>query len=97
MTDQALNHTAASRTVSSAAENSIAPVASLIRHLKAYFARKTESTIALEADVTRHPMLTRNLPVSRRQQKDAGLTNEYTAYDTRNEVANVAARHGIPI
>lgn len=41
--------------------------------------------------------ITTRLPRSARLRRDIGLSEEHTSYDTRNEVANIAARFGMPL
>lgn len=37
------------------------------------------------------------LPLSKRNRDDIGLTPEHSAYNARDEAINIASRHGMPL
>ena len=72
-------------------------ITNLLNRLKLYFTAKADATHCRDMSHSERARLDRGLPLSRRRRQDIGLSEEYRNYDTRNEVANIAARHGIPL
>lgn len=88
MSDQTLNQSAAITAT---------PIKNLFSRIKSYFHTSDDVTHCLDTSPSDRARLKRGLPFSRRQRQDIGLSEEYSCHDTHNEVANIAARHGMPL
>jgi hypothetical protein len=85
------------RVLNRPAELSSNPVTNLLNRLKLYFTAKADAARCLDMSHSDRARLDRGVSLSRRRRQDIGLSEEYRNYDPRNEVANIAARHGMPL
>ncbi len=88
MTDQTLNHPV---------EITVTPIKNLLLRLVAHFTPANNAASSPDTSSSSDASHVRGLPMSRRRRQDIGLSEEYSHHDTRNDVASIAARYGMPI
>lgn len=82
------------QTLNQPAEITTTGIKNLLQRLIAHLTPKNNATASNDMSSSKR---VRGLPMSLRYRQDIGLSEDCSRHDTRNDVANIAARYGIPL